>query len=189
MFTISYAKALDLILHNPVRIDDSLLVFTALTDDDELYYNEDGAIITFPKKLNEKVQVRDGRIILKGMDKEDYLFEILQYTKVTPEFEITRRDEPYKLHDPEDVESFTIKVTKKKFPKVWNCLLEEFESICENEEEALSHLESLLLNEIELELYYDPNFGMFAVEADAIENGARIFSPYSKTEFVNSKES
>jgi len=86
MFTISYAKALDLILHNPVKVDDSLLIFTAITDDDELYYNEDGAIITFPKKLNEEVKVRDGRIILKGMDKEDYLFEILQTTKVTPEF-------------------------------------------------------------------------------------------------------
>ena len=36
---------------------------------------------------------------------------------------------------------------------------------------------------IELELYYQEGYGLFAVESDAVDNGADIFSPYNKEEY------
>ena len=45
-----------------------------------------------------------------------------------------------------------------------------------SEEEAVYCLRN---NPIEMELYYSPNLGLFAVESDAVSNGATIYDPYT----------
>ena len=48
-------------------------------------------------------------------------------------------------------------------------------------EEAESVIKDM---EIELEIYYEKGYGLFAVESEAVESGT-IYSPYSKEEYTD----
>lgn len=42
--------------------------------------------------------------------------------------------------------------------------------------------------EIELELYYQPEYGLFAVESEAVESNIPIYSPYTAEELEDFDE-
>lgn len=65
-----------------------------------------------------------------------------------------------------------IKVTKDKFPIAFQNKIEELKAQGFDDDSIKSF-------DIELEIYYEQDNGLFAVESDAVENGAQIVSPYS----------
>jgi hypothetical protein len=71
-------------------------------------------------------------------------------------------------------------LTKEKFPKAFAAKVDELieEGVCATKEEAESVIADM---EIELELYYEKGYGLFAVESEAVNSGT-VFSPYSGEE-------
>lgn len=69
-----------------------------------------------------------------------------------------------------------VRLTENKFPIAYKAKLNELIENGLSEEEAREYLDN---STIELELYYSPNNGLFAVETDAIECGATIYDPYT----------
>lgn len=69
-----------------------------------------------------------------------------------------------------------VKLTKEKYPIAYKNKLRELVNSGMTEKEAEDYLKD---SEIELELYYHEEYGMFAVESDAVDNGAEIYSPYT----------
>ena len=72
-----------------------------------------------------------------------------------------------------------VKLTKEKFPKVYEAKLNELVSVGMSKEDAENWLNDAVF---ELELYYSIGYGMFAVEAEAIDGGATIYDPYTGEE-------
>lgn len=78
----------------------------------------------------------------------------------------------------EHYESIIIKITKDKYPIIFNSKVEELvnQKAFNSREEAETFVEGL---EIELVLYYEKDYGLFGVESDAVESRYDIISPYS----------
>ena len=77
-------------------------------------------------------------------------------------------------------EIIEVRLTRDKFPIAFQNKLNELmeQGAFNNEEEATRWIES---NPIVLEIMYEKNWGLFAVESEAIESGG-IVSPYSGEE-------
>lgn len=69
-----------------------------------------------------------------------------------------------------------VKLTKDKFPLAFEAKVNELTMSGLSREEAERAVPNM---EIELEVYYSPNLGLFAVETDAVDNGATIYDPYT----------
>lgn len=84
-----------------------------------------------------------------------------------------------KLNKAEEYEAISsVRLTEDKTPRAFKAKVEELlESGCaKTEEEARGMVYQM---EIELEIYYEKGFGLFAVESDAVESNYDIYSPYS----------
>ena len=84
-----------------------------------------------------------------------------------------------KLNNSDEYESIgTIRLSKEKFPKAFSAKVEELmeQGACKTKEEAESVVSSM---EFELEIYYEKDYGLFAIESEAVESGT-IYSPYSR---------
>ena len=83
-----------------------------------------------------------------------------------------------RLNDGENYESIgTFKLSKENTPIAFEeKVLELLEETDLTREEAEKHVNDM---EIELEIYYEKGFGLFAVETDAVDSLAIIASPYS----------
>ena len=68
------------------------------------------------------------------------------------------------------------KLDKGKCPFAWNNKLAELMEQGMSREDAEDAVNEM---DFQLEIYYEKDFGMFAVESDAIECNANIYSPYS----------
>lgn len=72
---------------------------------------------------------------------------------------------------------------ERRFPLAYaaklNELMDNGQGEGMTEKEAREYLQR---EHFELELYYSPTYGMFAVETDAIDNGAVIYDPYTGRE-------
>ena len=91
--------------------------------------------------------------------------------------------EKIKVNSPEEYESFMIILNEKKYPIAHQKKLEELmeQGAFRSEAEAKEWINT---TPIELELYYEKHSGLFAVEANAVENASEsLCSPYSKAEF------
>ena len=88
-----------------------------------------------------------------------------------------------KLNNAENYEHLcNVKLTKERFPIAYEEKVQELMDDCEmSREQAEDIIKDM---EIELEVYYHRGYGLFAVESDAVENGADIFSPYNKEEYI-----
>ena len=85
-----------------------------------------------------------------------------------------------KLNNAKDYEHLcNVRLSKEKFPKAYAAKLEELVRYGMTEQEATQWLDESF---IELELYYSPDYGCFAVETDAVDNGATIYDPYTGEE-------
>lgn len=69
-----------------------------------------------------------------------------------------------------------VKLTKDKFPIAFKNKVEELVEECGVSEEEAEKMVSEM--EIELEVYYEKGYGLFAIESEAVESGT-IYSPYS----------
>lgn len=78
-----------------------------------------------------------------------------------------------------------VHITEDKFPKVYAAKLAELVRNGMSEEDAKKYLNAV---PIELELYYSPDYGCFAVETDAVDGGATIFDPYTGEECEPAEE-
>ena len=86
-----------------------------------------------------------------------------------------------KLNNADNYESLgCITLTKEKYPIAFKAKVEELleEELCKTEEEAEKLVTSM---EIELEIYYEKGYGLFAVECGAVEGGS-VISPYTGEE-------
>ena len=83
-----------------------------------------------------------------------------------------------RLNHGENYESIgTFKLSKEKTPIAFEeKVLEVIEESDLTREEAEKHVNDM---EIELEIYYEKGFGLFAVETNAVDSFANIASPYS----------
>ena len=88
-----------------------------------------------------------------------------------------------KLNTAENYEHLaTVKLAKEKYPIAYENKVEELmEENSMSREEAESVIKDM---EIELEIYYEKGYGLFAVESEAVESGT-IYSPYSKEEYTD----
>jgi hypothetical protein len=84
-----------------------------------------------------------------------------------------------KLNNSENYEYLmTVTLTKEDYPiafanKVQEMMEQNLFNSVEEAEKAVSEMD------IELELYYHKDYGLFAVESEAVENNIDIFSPYT----------
>jgi len=88
-----------------------------------------------------------------------------------------------KKYNSDEIESITVSLSKEKTPIAWEnkvqCLMKSGLSREEAEVEATC--------DIELEIYYEIEYGLFAVESGAVESTS-IISPYSGNELEESDE-
>ena len=78
-----------------------------------------------------------------------------------------------------------VKLSKEKFPIAFENKVQE---IMEEQDLEREQAEELVGDmSIELELYYEKGYGLFAVESEAVEGGT-IYSPYSGEECEEYKE-
>jgi len=83
-----------------------------------------------------------------------------------------------KLNNSDNYEHLcNVRLTKDKFPIAFENKVQELldEKVANTREEAENIIKDM---EIELELYYEKGYGLFAVESEAVESGT-IYSPYS----------
>ena len=84
---------------------------------------------------------------------------------------------PIKMNDADNYESINIQLSKDKFPIAYQNKLQELldYKAFDTKEEAEKYIAE---NPIELELYYEPGYGLFGVESEATEANV-VHSPYS----------
>lgn len=85
-----------------------------------------------------------------------------------------------KLNPATKYEALPVRLSKEKTPIAFENKIQELleQGAFKTREEAEYWLSE---SDIELELYYEKNSGLFAVESEAVENG-EIYSPYTGEE-------
>lgn len=78
------------------------------------------------------------------------------------------------LNNSDNYESITVQLSKEKTPIAWEQRVLSNMNSGATREEA----EELASEPIEVEMYYNPDSGLFLVEAEAVESGT-IYDPYS----------
>ena len=83
----------------------------------------------------------------------------------------------FKLINSDDYEPLKVLLTEEDTPIAFNAKINELmeQGVFDNEKEAKKWLRN---TPIELELYYEKDSGLFAVESEAVESGT-IYSPYT----------
>lgn len=82
-----------------------------------------------------------------------------------------------RLNSADSYEPITIILTKENSPIAYNNKIEELvESGAYSSKEEAEENHKIIA--IECEIYYEKSYGLFAVDADAVESGT-IYSPYS----------
>ena len=79
-----------------------------------------------------------------------------------------------KLNNSDQMEMLTIQLSKEKTPIAWESRVQSIV----NSGVARVEAEEMADEPIEVEMYYNPNAGLFLVECEAVESGT-IYDPYS----------
>lgn len=87
-----------------------------------------------------------------------------------------------KINDSDSYEPIMVQLSKDKTPIAYQNKLNELmkEGAFDSVEEAEKWINE---TPIELELYYEEGYGLFAVESGAADSGS-FYSPYSKDEYI-----
>lgn len=82
-----------------------------------------------------------------------------------------------KLNNYDNYESIKVTLSKGEYPIAYNNKIEELveEGLYKTTEDAENDNPTI---EIEMEIYYEKHYGLFAVESAAVESGT-IYSPYT----------
>ena len=87
-----------------------------------------------------------------------------------------------KLNNSDNYETIgNFKLSKDKTPIAYENKVQELIEECGMSREEAEHFVDNA--EFELEIYYHKSYGLFAVEAEAVEGGADIYSPYTADEY------
>ena len=94
--------------------------------------------------------------------------------------------EHIRMHNVTEYESVMIKLDREHTPLAFQNKLNELMNCgaFDNEDEAIKWIEE---TPFEMEIYYEEGYGMFMVEAEAVEAGG-VCSPYSQKEIVDEDE-
>lgn len=90
-----------------------------------------------------------------------------------------------KKHNSDQYESIQVKLDEFKHPIAFRNKVAELIESGMTEAEAKTFVRT---TPFELELYYQKDSGLFGVEAEAVESGGPIFSPYSGEEMEDADE-
>ena len=90
-----------------------------------------------------------------------------------------------KANTPKNYESIIVIVNKDEHPIIYNQIVEEQISLGVPREQAEDYADGL---EIELELYYQKDYGLFGVDSEAVDSRADLCSPYTKEDFEYEEE-
>lgn len=82
-----------------------------------------------------------------------------------------------KLNNAENYESLMVTLNKNDHPIAFANRIQDLM----NSGFTIEECEKLVCEPIELELYYDPEYGLFAVDSGAVEAGT-IYNPYNRKE-------
>lgn len=88
---------------------------------------------------------------------------------------------PIKKYDTEFIDTINVRISETSHPQVFEKKLAEMVKSGLSEADAKVWISQ---TEFELELYYSPDLGMFAVESEAVEN-CDIFDPYTGVKMVD----
>lgn len=82
-----------------------------------------------------------------------------------------------KLNTSDNYESIKVTLSKGEYPIAYNNKIEELveEGLYKTTEDAENDNPTI---EIEMEIYYEKHYGLFAIESAAVESGT-IYSPYT----------
>jgi hypothetical protein len=80
----------------------------------------------------------------------------------------------------------SLTLTKEKFPIAFENKVKEI--MQQEKVDRLTAEKWVQGMEIELELYYQPEYGLFAVESEAVESNIPIYSPYTAEELEDFDE-
>lgn len=82
-----------------------------------------------------------------------------------------------KLNNYDNYESIKVTLSKGEYPIAYNNKIEELveEGLYKTTEDAENDNPTI---EIEMEIYYEKHYGLFAIESAAVESGT-IYSPYT----------
>lgn len=82
-----------------------------------------------------------------------------------------------KLNTSDNYESIKVTLSKGEYPIAYNNKIEELveQGLYKTTEDAENDNPTI---EIEMEIYYEKHYGLFAVESEAVESGT-IYSPYT----------
>lgn len=80
---------------------------------------------------------------------------------------------------PEEYEPIMVVVDPVEHPKVYKAMVESYMKNGMTKAEAVAQM----IQPFELELYFDPDSGLFAVESEAV-GSTEIYNPYTKEELT-----
>jgi hypothetical protein len=90
-----------------------------------------------------------------------------------------------KLNSPDKYDSITVLLNEIDHPTAFANSVKNLMLAGCSEEDAREQTATL---SIELELYFEVGYGLMAVQSDAVEGGANIFSPYTTEQYEDSDE-
>ena len=90
-----------------------------------------------------------------------------------------------KLNNPDNYEPIVVQLDEQKHPIAFANSVKQLMDCGHTEEEAKEETRDL---KIELELYFEVGFGLMAVQSDAVEGGANIYSPYTTEQYEDADE-
>lgn len=80
---------------------------------------------------------------------------------------------------PEEYEPIMVVIGPVEHPKVYKAMMESYMKNGMTKAEAVAQM----IQPFELELYFDPDSGLFAVESGAVDS-TEIYNPYTKEELI-----
>lgn len=90
-----------------------------------------------------------------------------------------------KANNYKNYESIIVKITKEEHPIIYQQIVDEQVSLGVPKEQAEEYAEG---HEIQLELYYQKDYGLFGVDAEAVDEQVDLCSPYNKEEIEYEEE-
>jgi hypothetical protein len=126
---------------------------------------------------NYQDQHRHHSYDIEILKKNELVFLLSKINKYLNGIDHKKNDEFIPIHDATHMEIIKVRLDREHTPVAFAAKIKELMGVqaFETEDEAVRWLES---EPIDLELYYEPGYGLFAAEADAVESGV-VSSPYS----------
>ena len=126
---------------------------------------------------NYQDQHRHHSYDIEILKKNELVFLLSKINRHLNGIDHKKNDDIIPIHDVDQMEIIKVRLDREHTPIAFRAKINELMNLeaFETEEEAIRWLES---EPIELELYYEPGYGLFAAEAEAVESQI-VISPYT----------